>query len=265
MYPDPELRELQVRALKKAESEVKSWSKFGPLRAGIVGSAQVAQVDLSTNPAYHTVQFAIKALDPQGALAVATVAEVIWSVQGNQIRRLINVTNGAALSGLADNVNIKIFDASSPAVWAGATEENRTYFVSATMTKGTRPTLEQPPLLNTRADITSQTDPNAAYLSSPIVVASGGGTGTWNVPENVGAISYYWTYAADAPPGVFTGSELTVTEQLPPTGAPQTANIGDVSCANQWRRLYPNVSRLLFTNNHASEAANISVIWGVEG
>src|SRR3990167_2293350 len=91
---------------------IRSWSVSGVLRPGQAGREVSAQVDLSKDPGYHTIEFSIQTPPISGSLALATVAEVIWSVKGNQVRRLLNVTNGSVISGLADNVSVKIFDAS---------------------------------------------------------------------------------------------------------------------------------------------------------
>jgi len=81
----------------------------------------------------YTIEFSKR--DGQGS---TTLAEIVWSVEGNSVRRVVDVFNGQSVTGVGQGVRIRIFDntVDKPA---------STYTVSVQVAPGTRGTFVNPP------------------------------------------------------------------------------------------------------------------------
>lgn len=127
----------------------------------------------------HTVQF--NAPDnniPLGSVAgIICEAEIIWSVEGTQVRRVVSVSDGVAISGEAQGVAVNIYDASF--------DSGFTYTVGATVAPGVRGNTQQPPTLR----VNGRTALGAVFPYSAAVAA--GATAFFDIPPNVGAVSSY--------------------------------------------------------------------------
>lgn len=130
-------------------SNLQQRSKFGQLTPGGGQNQRVnfqlphfLDEDQYPDPGNYTVQFNVT--DPNdlnfSGDFVLPRAEIVWSVGGNSIRRVIDCTDGASLSGTAEGVAVNVYDDSnitfSPVV---------PYVVSIQVAKGTRPAIQQPP------------------------------------------------------------------------------------------------------------------------
>jgi hypothetical protein len=91
---------------------------------------------------YYTIEFNIT---PPTSGYVFCLAEIIWSAQGNEVRRLISLVNGAVISGTAQFAKVRIFDNTFIPAAPFLTPE--VYQVSAQITPGCRPAQQQPPRL----------------------------------------------------------------------------------------------------------------------
>ena len=63
------------------------------------------------DPGEYTIQFQVIE-PPIDGLGFAAYAYIVWKVQGQQIQRIVNVFNGAAISGVADAAHVKFLDQS---------------------------------------------------------------------------------------------------------------------------------------------------------
>lgn len=124
---------------------VTGWSASGdldPLTPGPSGQVVHLQVKFPEAGNY-TVQFNVS--DPNALFlvnneVVRAQAEVVWSINGQQVRRLVDCVNGLSITGTAEAVAVNIVDRSdvtvSPVV---------PYLATVTVAKGTRSSVQQPP------------------------------------------------------------------------------------------------------------------------
>jgi len=157
-------------------SKERCWTAQGTIIAqGGSGVTPDRKVVLQQNlePGYYTLQFWTQ--DPPGVLAsFRAKAEILWTVKGGPIRRVIDVYNGASISGAALGINCEVTDASPVGVGPQVP-----YDVTINLVKGTRPTFggSQPPVLTPRDVIGGNTPPYLILSQSSIDVT---------VPENSG-------------------------------------------------------------------------------
>jgi hypothetical protein len=158
------------------ENNVTGWSASGeldPLNPGQGGGVVHLQVNFPEAGNY-TVQFNVS--DPNAGLlvnneVVRAQAEVVWSVNGQQIRRLVDCVKGLSITGTAESVAVNIIDRSS--VSASPVVP---YIATVTVAKGTRSSVQQPP----------------TYTGERVRLTAGGGSSI-QIPE--GAISVNITIA----------------------------------------------------------------------
>jgi predicted small lipoprotein YifL len=97
-------------------------------------------------------------------------AEIVWSLRGNNVRRLVDCVSGLSISGLAESVNVKIYDDSN---FNGNLDA--AYNVSLQVGKGVRPAVERPPTLvasegsvnDSGYYITQSADPQEIVVAQP--------------------------------------------------------------------------------------------------
>jgi hypothetical protein len=178
------------------------WSNSAVLRnngsdnMGLAVNFLAGRTNNETPSKNYTVQFSVgnttvppSAGPPpsQGGQPIDTlinpVAEISWSVEGNTIRRVVSVTNGAAVTGVGQGVKIVVTDQtlqSSLAIDGAAL-----YRVDITVAPGSRPSENQPATFN----------PRLATGTSTIDVPPGGpATGVAiDIPINAGVISTFVT------------------------------------------------------------------------
>jgi hypothetical protein len=85
--------------------------------------------------------------DPPNFFApIQAEASIVWSIEGNSIKRLISVSNGSSITGVAQGVRIVVSDVtttpSSPPILLG-----QSYFVGITVAPGVRGSDSIPPVL----------------------------------------------------------------------------------------------------------------------
>lgn len=146
-----------------------SWSKSESLNVGDTRTVNM-QRDFEV-PGSYTVQFGIQNDDPTGQI-VRAQAEIIWSVDGNSVRRVVDAINGTSVSGTAEGVQVYVRD-QSRAFGVGTSP----YLVSIQVVQGTRPSVQQPPYL---------TDANISHIFN-----AGANSLDITVPQNSGVISLY--------------------------------------------------------------------------
>lgn len=148
------------------------WSASG----NMVGEDPDKEVSLQAvfaDPGTYTVQFSFKYLVDPGGVSdpVYPEAEIEWSVEGNTIVRRVSVQNGVSISGVAQGVKVRVYDATpdySPA-------QNTPYQVSISVAKGLRGGSEMP-----------------IYAPSDSIASIGGAAGSFHdfpIPQNIGAKS----------------------------------------------------------------------------
>ena len=220
------------------------WSQSGKLRPGIVGPGVGLQAVFGEMGNY-TVQLGLDDTYEHQALEFTRArAEVLWSVKGNTIRRLVDCVSGTSVTGTAEAVAVKITDVSS-FVGAAAAE----YLVSIEVAKGTRPSVERPPTLT------------AATFSGQSVMVAGVGTTDVEVPQNAGVISVMVTVAPDTI-GTAVGAYDVLVNQVNQAG--NTLRTYDPR-QTDWVPLAPGCTTIVFTQGAAAPATRWSAIFGIDG
>lgn len=235
---------------------LKGWSTAGFLSVGanqpLAGDA-VEAVILAVNfkiPSTYTLQFFSEGLAKPnpGGTAIQTLAEVLWSVSGNSVRRLISVLNGTALSGAGEGVSVRIFD------FSGNTIVRSTYGVSVLLSPGIRGSTAQPPMLEIDNDL---------IRGGPVsLTINAGASGIFKIPPNSGVNSVWFSYLTSGGFVAVLPENLQFIQRNSITGIAQKG--GDANVAFKWWPISPTADDIRVFNNTAN-AMTITPTWGVEG
>lgn len=233
------------------------WSQRGLLKANSSAVIGVQlQVDFSGQMQTHTIQFDgfDNNLDvgngPDARTAVAE-AEILWSVEGNTIRRLVSVLDGQSVSGAAQAVAINIRDVT---LNGNAVE----YSVGMSVVPGLRASTEQPPTLRINGI-------NSAVPGVPIQFGTGlvpAGSMTWTVPANCGAISAMISSAVVGVAANLDDSDLLIAFSVSNT---QIIKRLDARGSNLWIPLFSGTRTITVTNNSAAKTIHVSCTLGIDG
>lgn len=241
---------------------VRGWSTTGrlitrnadnPSPSSFVG----LQVDFQNkHTEYYTVQFSISGpiepIDPGvDDISIRGVAEIIWTVAGNNIRRLVTVTNGMSISGLGRAVFVRVSDDSINTSGVRFKE----YDVGILIAPGTRPTFgaSQPPIYMPRDILVVDVLP----VPPPYTIPTGA-TANIPVPENAGVNSVYLALR----PGANTLNLRNVLiEFLGPSG-PISVTDGDI--CNRFVPVPPGTT-IIAVSNADPDFIEITQIFGIEG
>lgn len=204
-------------------------------------------------PGAYTLQFSFVNIQGEigggnpGRIDTPTAqASIIWKVGGQQQKRIISISQGAAIQGVCNGVEVSITDFSAQSL---SMPVGLTYAVQATLSRGDRGTSLQPPtLVNDFLGIVVQPGTFQSIL----------------VPQESGAISAYILVASN---------QVGAANQLAPNlvTAVFATNFGGFLSQHypmvnaSWVPLPPGTGEVIFFNNSAANPAGITVIWGIEG
>ncbi len=164
------------------------WSKHGTLMSHDGGNSKVqCQASFGTlskdgnsrdgAAGSYTVQFSVGDQDTTINIErILVVADIVWSVNGNDVRRRVSVVNGTSVSGVGESVKVTMFDDSDPNIAPGA---SKPYEVSITIAPGTRASGSIPPTLVVDHDI----------ISVAAALPAGGKFIGKNIPKDAGVTS----------------------------------------------------------------------------
>ena len=182
----------------------------------------------------YTVQFSVgptKTL--AGKLLQAPVfpeAEIIWSVEGNSVRRVVSVVNGMSITGVGEAVSVRVYD-NTPQAFAGG---GFTYQVDITVAPGSRASTQQPPTLSYNTSLglaLTDTFPEQ----------------TIDIPQNAGIINYFLQWEAyvqaTSQPIALTSADLAVIELA---SAFNVKRYSVVDLKGNWIPLAPGATQLKF-------------------
>lgn len=237
--------ELVENGAPGGESIDDGWSSSGTLTAGDTDSAVQLQANFDT-PGAYTVQFSVSEYDPATDFPLP-IAEVIWSVEGNYVRRVISVSNGISISGVGQGVKVVVRDGAFP------TAPANDYVVGIQVAPGTRPAEQQPPSF---APLCAGTD---AVLRPGVLLVAAGAIITVPIPQNIGAISLYTT-AGSTTPVILTEADIQIHQGY-------TGGVGVKSYdprIAQWVPLAPMATELVFYNLSAVTVL-FSLTFGIDG
>jgi len=213
----------------------RGWSKSATFTTNGTESASL-QVQFP-EPDDYTVQFSLQI--PSGVnasglpvYAVKGRAEILWSVEGNDIKRIIDVGNGSSISGRGQAINVKLFNHSEHY----GVNPVKQFVASILVTKGLRPNYggSQPPI----------------YQDVPVLVAFPGPNVDVVIPAEIGANCIY-LMTESVPAGV----NYSFSNE-PVTGG------GNSDIFNEWVPIPPGSVSMEFT----AIAANYSFtpIYGIK-
>jgi hypothetical protein len=229
-----------------APTAKKGWSVAGELTTGL--AAPTVSLQANFEPGDYTIQFNLIMPNTGGAaINVRAVALVTWSVEGNQVTRRVNVGNGVSISGNAEGVRVVISDSSDLTF---VPLSRIPYVVAATITKGTRPSVEQPPKLYPR--------PGGRATYDTLAPAA---TIVYLIPADAGVISVFVSVAAD-PAGV--------NAPIPEQGV-QVTQLGGTALAvydpraSQFVPLAPGATQIAVTNMTAGQTIVVNCVFGIDG
>jgi len=190
---------------------------------------------------YYTVQFGIVPPQEPSAFVFPFSAEAIisWSVEGNTIRRRVSVGNGVSISGGGQAVKVVVADRTRfPDV------NPHTYLASVSVTKGTRPSVNQPATLESLPQVTS-------VLAAGVLVIP--------VPQDAGAISAQVVSSVLALAGLPV--HLIVFQK---NAVGQILKAYDPSVETGFVPLAPNTTEVEIDNIGAF-TARVKLTWGIDG
>lgn len=225
------------------------WSVGGVMLSGDKNTTVSLQADFPRAETY-TVQFSMSPIDPILAAPNFAEAELLWSVEGNQIRRLVSVVNGASVSGLGQAVRMTVRDTSFD--W-GDGGLGRRYQVSATVSTGTRAAVQMPPRLQGTPGL---------QLVPP------GGNFVLAIPQNAGVISMM-VYARSVTAGLHAvlPGDITILQTSIAAGH-DIANT-DQASNDDWIPIFPGADTVVINNSTVAGPGGkniyISLIWGIDG
>jgi hypothetical protein len=230
------------------KSESGGWSNSGTLIAMQPRESTAVQLQaVFEQSGNYTVQFSVDRKTFAGVVVNPT-AEIIWSCEGNSVRRVVSVVNGLSVSGMGQACKVTIYDA-TPGTFVFPGVE---YVVAAQVVPGVRASNQQPP---TFAPII------AGYPGIGSIMLSAGSSVVVDIPQNIGAISTYITAGASPVPVVLTEANLQVV-QFDALGI-FLKMVDPREMA--WVPLAPSAIHLFFSNRHPTQNILFSLAYGIDG
>jgi hypothetical protein len=253
---------MERESLKKWKSWSQSGDLFTPGNNPPNNSGPVRCTADFDDPGFYTVQcdinppsvpVATTGGDGGGIIPVAiqnlvTVpalvqAEVIWKNRGNNVRRLISVSQGSSISGFGEGCDVTIQDVTPANAGLGYTNPVK-YTGTISIAKGVRGVTEQPPILLAFPGL------EAIVSEIPFVVP---------IPRNCGIISFR-AYMVSETAGVAINMKILAED-----GYNVIRRYDAVACNGGFVPLPPNAIQLEFDNNDNDHTTDLALDWGIEG
>ena len=194
---------------------------------------------------YYTLQFGVEPPNqPTAAGRVwATIATILWKVEGNSVQRMVSVNNGVSISGTGQAMTVLLNDV-TPDV---GQPKGIPYKIGIQVSPGTRPSQNQPAVLA----LQSQADQSLAPAS----------TETYLIPQNAGVISVEVVATS------FDGGTETVPA-LEVRFISAAATFKSFSINNNYSGFIPvppGATDISISNTSATDTAFTTVSWGIDG
>ncbi len=200
---------------------------------------------------YFTVQFG---LNPPPSGVFYAFADVTWTTEGNSVKRRISVGNGVVISGTAMKVDVKVTDGTDPLLLATLGLSPEAYYVDVLVTRGARPSTQQPPRLIPPGLQAPGFVPGVYSLAA-------GGSVVVPVDQGAGIISF--NVAARHVAGALLDGEVFV--EMGNAAAPAQNGFVDVKdIVGSWFPIPSSTSQLTIGNQSASVVI-VTLQLGVEG
>lgn len=171
-------------------TDKQGWSASGTLITGDSLTRVILQANFVDLPANYTVQFGLQKADD--AQIVQPKAEVVWSVEGNSVRRLVNIVNGLSMTGTGQAVKVTLWD--DLRVGQGGFVPDQEYIGSVQVSPGSRASLDHAPTLIPETYTPTGGD-ETVYAGA--VTLFPGGSVSFPIPDNAGAVSVMPWYSGN--------------------------------------------------------------------
>jgi hypothetical protein len=227
------------------------WSNSGGLITADPMTKVTCQANFEENPTNYTIQFGIQKAAPDQI--IQPQAEVIWSVEGNSVRRLVNVVNGLSIMGTGQAVKISMWDNLRDG--QGGFTPDEPYIGSVQVSPGSRASLDHPPTLIPDSFIVTGDD-EAIYNGA--VTLFPGGSVAFPITDNAGVVSVmpWFSGNSDVLDGdVYfnIGNNTDAYFEFNPARAPI------------WVPVTAACSRIFMRNDSASETITVGIVFGIDG
>jgi hypothetical protein len=239
------------------EMAYKGWSASGTLTSYDTQKSVTLQANflegtsISIGASNYTVQFSVSV---QSGFLINPVAEIVWSVEGNTVRRKVSVVDGLAVTGVGQGCRVKVYDEPAADMFPVAVD----YEIAIQIVPGARPATQQVPFYTPIIDNGVAGSEQIGYA----VIAAGANLDV-PIPLGIGITSIYVTANGTAVPIVLTSANLAV-DLIDPIGAVLVSynpiNIG-------WVPLPPQ-AQVLRLNNYigGGGSALLYHVWfGIDG
>jgi len=212
----------------------------------------------------YTVQFSV---GPKRLIApiigttfgnITPTADIVWSVEGNEVRRTVSVVNGLSVSGVGQGCKVEIYDETPAADVGQATE----YDVSVLLVPGVRPATQQVPYY---APLGIDVGGVLSFRPGSAIVPPGG-TGILTVPQDIGATAVCITASTGQTTPVILTDLLAQAQHINFGGnivkAYNPTNLG-------WVPLHPHTDRIFLYNLQAAGPGVPNIVFtlllGIDG
>ena len=214
------------------------WAQSGNLYTGTDNSVVKLMVERFDRAAVYTVQIGLNVGDADGQ-PVQAEAEVIWSINGTPIRRVVSVSQGCSISGVTESARVTVYD-KTPHVEGSTVYE---YVALVNVAPGPRAATTLPPFLRTWPTTQSL----AASDSTQV-----------QVPDNAGVVGFRLSvFAAGA-----AGATVVMTDNL---GTVYDQYIVPPGANSIFVPLAPGTTQIVVTNNDAANPIYLSGQWAIDG
>lgn len=222
--------------------EKRGWSSSGKLIVAETTKSVSLQAAFPEADVY-TVQFSV---DPPPSLVFRAVATIVWTVEGNQISRMIDVANGVSLSSPSQAVKIIVNDLTTVASGGTAGEE---YHVTISIVRGTRAYTGVPATLKA----TSVTG------NSLVAVILASGSLTFPIPQGAGVVSVsVAAFNAALAPKLLISQDNTASNV-------KIYSYSDQEVGPEFIAVSPLATFIGLSNLDSMNPVSVSVTWGIDG
>lgn len=218
------------------------WAQSGTLTTCRNDSVVKCYVDKFDRAAMYTVQIDINLGDAQGIVPFQTQAYIFWSINGTPVRRVIDVSQGASISGVTESARVEVYDV-TPDIGRGV--RFRDYTVLINVAPGPRAATTNPPFLR-------------AWASTQQLLA--GASTVLIVPDDVGANGF--RLSVFSPSGGVSGATVTMADS---NGTVYDQYVVLPGVTDKFVPLAPGTCQIVVTNNDGANPLNVSGQWSIDG
>lgn len=234
-------------------SKYRGWSASETINNWDTEATVHLQANFESTAEPYTIQFGVTTPDPSDN--INPIADIVWTVEGNEVRRTVSVINGLSVTGTGQAVRVEVYE--EHAAFPGEVDSVN-YNVSILVTPGCRASTQQPPTLHPVL-----TDPATGDRRIGTVWLATGTQYTFPAPHNAGIISLYTLVQRTALlPGIAPVIITDAQAQVTLTGANSRASYSPLR--GEWVPVVPGLTDVTLTNVSGVDL-EFHVAFGVDG